>query len=122
MLASVRAGELITVPGPHQSIMAGLNCDTPSILAFDTVRYGVDIFVSIDDAAVEETMRELSDVEIVGGESGVAGLAGLSELLSDPVGEQVRKKYGIDESSNVLVINTEGATDLDSYARIVRMS
>jgi diaminopropionate ammonia-lyase len=29
MLASMEAGEIVTVPGPHDSIMAGLNCGRP---------------------------------------------------------------------------------------------
>ena len=30
VLASLREGDIVTVPGPHPSMMAGLNCGTPS--------------------------------------------------------------------------------------------
>ena len=36
MLASMEAGEIVSVAGPHDSIMAGLNCGRPSIIAWPT--------------------------------------------------------------------------------------
>ena len=53
---------------------------------------------------------------IVGGESGVAGLAALRLALSDPVAAEA---IGLDEDSRVLLFNTEGATDTAIYARLV---
>ena len=37
MLASMEAGEIVAIPGPHDSIMAGLNCGSPSIVAWPIV-------------------------------------------------------------------------------------
>ncbi|HMS49018.1 flavin reductase [Candidatus Neomicrothrix sp.] len=53
---------------------------------------------------------------IVGGESGVAGLAGLLQVADDP---ELRESVGIDATSRVLVINTEGATDPGLYTALV---
>src|SRR4029079_9117261 len=59
-LASARAGQPAFVPGPHDSIMAGLNCGTVSRIAWPTVQAGVDAFVAVDDAAAEQAMRDLA--------------------------------------------------------------
>ena len=61
----------------------------------------------------------LAQAAVVSGESGAAGLAGLLELIDDPNADAIRNRLGVDESAGVLIISTEGATDLASYERIV---
>lgn len=119
MLASMRAGEVITIPGPQDSIMAGLNCGTPSLLAWPVVSAGINAFVEISDDRAREAMRALAGVGVVAGETGAAGLGGLIELLSGPETEQSRGTLDINESTRVLLVVTEGATDPESYAAIV---
>lgn len=114
--ASAIAGEISNVPGPHESIMVGLNCGTPSLIAWPIVSAGIDWFASVDDDAARDSMRELAGVGIVAGETGAASLAGLHALLAD-AGWQAS---GADISgSTVLVLVTEGATDPANYAEIV---
>src|SRR5262249_42678238 len=55
---------------------------------------------------------------IVAGESGAAGLAGLTELTSSAHAE-ARSILGIDSSTRVLLFSTEGATDPEGYQKIV---
>jgi diaminopropionate ammonia-lyase len=113
-LASARAGEPAFVPGPHDSIMAGLNCGTVSLVAWPAVQTGVDVFVAIDDAAAEQGMRDLAALGIVAGETGAASLAGLRALLAHA------PDAGLDLTGRrALVLCTEGATDPEAYARIV---
>jgi diaminopropionate ammonia-lyase len=119
MLASMRAGEIVTIPGPQDSIMAGLNCGTPSMLAWPVVSAGVDVFVEIDDDRAREAMRSLAGVGVVAGETGAAGLGGLIELLGGPEAEQSREFLGVNGSTRALLFVTEGATDPESYATIV---
>src|SRR5215203_3144841 len=57
LLESMRAGRIVSVPGPHDSIMAGLNCGTPSLVAWPTIAEGIDLFVAIDDEPVREGLR-----------------------------------------------------------------
>ena len=59
-LHSAEAGHPVEVPGPHDSIMAGLNCGMVSIIAWPTVSAGADVFVAVDDAAAEHAMRDLA--------------------------------------------------------------
>jgi len=119
MLASMEAGEIVTVPGPHDSIMAGLNCGRPSVIAWPIVSQGIDAFIAIPDERAREAMRALARAEIVAGETGAAGLAGLIELLTGPGNTQNRKALRLDERSCALIFVTEGATDPASYGRIV---
>jgi diaminopropionate ammonia-lyase len=119
MLASVEAGRIVQLPGPHVSIMAGLNCGAPSMIAWPIVSKGIDVFVSVEDEWAREAMRTLARSEITSGETGGAGLAGLLALIESPDGEEARRRLGLNESSRILVFNCEGATDPEAYARIV---
>jgi diaminopropionate ammonia-lyase len=113
-LASARAGAPAFVPGPHDSIMAGLNCGTVSLIAWPAVQAGVDAFVAVDDPAAEQAMRDLAALGVVAGETGAASLAGLRALAAhaDDAGIDVRGR-------RALVLCTEGATDPVAYERIV---
>jgi diaminopropionate ammonia-lyase len=119
MQASIEAGKIVSIPGPHVSIMAGLNCGRPSMLAWPIVSTGVDAFISIDDERARGAMRALAQSGIVAGETGASGLGGLLELLTGPDSDQHRRDMHIDETTRVLLFITEGATDPESYANIV---
>ena len=57
LLESVAAGRIVSVPGPHGSIMAGLNCGRPSLVAWPTVSRGIDVLAAVDDGPAREAMR-----------------------------------------------------------------
>ena len=121
MLASVAAGCLVEVPGPHRSIVAGLNCGRASPLAFPLASGAMDAFVAVDDDAARRAVSDLAAAGVVAGESGAAGVAGLSAVLAGrhPNAEEARRALGLDGASTVLVVSTEGATDPEAYASIV---
>jgi len=119
MLTSIEAGGITSVPGPHDSIMAGLNCGEPSMLAWPVVSAGVDLFVAVDDERAREAMRLLAKSGVVAGETGAAGLAGLLELLRGEPATTNRDALGINDETRILLFITEGATDPEAYARIV---
>lgn len=107
--------------GSVDSVMAGLACGETSPLAWKFLQPGVDDFMTIHDEDAVDAMRILAagsdtDVPIVAGESGVAGLAGLIVLLRDA---QVAGKVGLDGASRILLINTEGATAPATYRELV---
>jgi diaminopropionate ammonia-lyase len=108
---SAAAGRPVEVPGPHDSIMAGLNCGMVSIVAWPTVSAGADVFVAVDDAAAEAAMRDLAALGIVAGETGAAALAGLRAAVGAGVTDLAGRR--------ALVLCTEGATDPVAYRRIV---
>jgi diaminopropionate ammonia-lyase len=110
-LRSAEAGRPVEVPGPHRSIMAGLNCGTVSELAWPAVQTGTDWFVAVSDHAAEQAMRDLATAGVTSGETGAAGLAGLCALVRSGAA-------GIGPDTTVLVLNTEGPTDPAAYERI----
>jgi diaminopropionate ammonia-lyase len=120
MLASMEAGEIVTVPGPHDSIMAGLNCGRPSDIAWPIASRGINAFIAIPDERAREAMRALAGIGIVAGETGGAGLAGLIELLTGLQNAQYRQNLKIDRNTRALILVTEGATDPEGYKRAVR--
>ncbi|MGH2683486.1 MAG: diaminopropionate ammonia-lyase [Actinomycetota bacterium] len=118
VLASMEAGGIVTIPGPHDSAMAGLNCGTPSSVAWPEVSGGIDLFVAVEDERAFEAVRGMAEAGLVSGETGAAGLAGLLEVLSEEQREATAA-LGVDANTRVLLISTEGATDPDAYRRIL---
>jgi diaminopropionate ammonia-lyase len=96
VLASLTAGELRTVP-TSDTIMAGLNCGTPSATAWPFLRDGLDAAVAISDAACAEAMRDLTALGVRSGPCGAAPLAGV-RALRDELGDV----------GTVVLISTEG--------------
>lgn len=119
ILESARAGQMVEVPGPHHTIMAGLCCGIPSLVAWPVVSRGIDVFVAVDDDWAREAMRELARAGIVSGETGAAGLAGLLALLTGPDHAAYRQLLGLTLDSRVVVISTEGATDPEAYRSVI---
>jgi diaminopropionate ammonia-lyase len=117
VLQSVRMGKVTTVPGPQDSIMAGLNCGTPSLVAWPFVGRGFDVYMAITDERAREGMRLLANDGVVAGETGAAGMGGLLETLGE--GSPLRETVELNSGSGVLLLCTEGATDPESYERIV---
>src|SRR5829696_1659337 len=118
LLESVEAGSIVSVPGPHDSIMSGLNCGRLSLVAWPTVLRGIDLLVAIDDEPAHEAMRLAADSGVVSGESGAAGLGGLLEILRTG-GAEARRTLSIGRETRVLLFNCEGATDPDAYRRVM---
>jgi diaminopropionate ammonia-lyase len=122
LLASMKANRLVSLDTPPCTIMAGLNCDTPSLIAWPIVSKGIDLFMSIEDEWACQGMRGMANLGLIAGETGAAGLGGLLALLNDPSMGAPRASLGVNGSSSILVICTEGATDPVAYERIVGVS
>jgi diaminopropionate ammonia-lyase len=112
-------GEPIAASGDQQSIMVGLCCGLPSLLAWPVVRDGMDLFLAIEDSYALDAMRAYHQHGIVAGESGASALAGLLALLRNPPLAAARDHLGLGKQSRLLVINTEGATDPQNYRTVV---
>jgi diaminopropionate ammonia-lyase len=121
LLESVEAGRIVSVPGPHDSIMSGLNCGRVSLVAWPTVSRGIDLLVAVDDGPAREAMRLAAESGLVSGETGAAGLGGLLELLrgEGSTGEEAHRVLGVGGETRVLLFNCEGATDPDGYRRVI---
>jgi diaminopropionate ammonia-lyase len=119
LFQSVSAGRLVSVPGPHDSIMAGLNCGRPSLVAWPILSRTIDLLVAVDDEPAREAMRLAARTGVVAGETGAAGLGGLLRLLRPGEDEEARRLLDINENTRVLVFNCEGATDPEAYRMVV---
>jgi len=116
VLASARAGEITEVPGPHTSIMAGLNAGLPSLVAWPLVSGGFDLFCAVEDAVAVEGMRRLAELGVAAGEVSGGATGAAARLLADP---EAREALGAGPDASVLVLLTEGVTDPGAYARLV---
>ncbi|MCP4760688.1 MAG: diaminopropionate ammonia-lyase [archaeon] len=118
-MESVKAGKIVTIPGPYSSVMAGMNCGTISSAAWPYLKYGIDAYIKVSNERAFEAMRILAGDGIISGETGCAGVAGLLEIHDIDDGQTFKEKFGLDSVSNILVISTEGATDPEMYNKII---
>jgi len=115
---SARAGHPVTVEGDHDTLMAGLACGEVSLLAWEILKIGANDFLTLSEDAVAPCMRLLAtgDPAIEAGESAVAGIAALISARAD---NSMAAALGLDQSSRVFIIGTEGATDPDLYQQLI---
>ncbi len=116
LLASAELGTATGIPGALDTVMAGLACGEPSLLAWAELERGAAAFMAVPDEAAIACLKLLARQGIVAGEFGVAGLAGLLLAAADPA---ARETLGLRADSRVLLFNTEGATDPETYRRLV---
>jgi len=121
LFASAEAGRAVTIAHGEPTVMAMLECATPSPLAWEVLRHLADGYVTLAEDEALGAMRLLAgplpgDAAIVAGESGCTGLAGALQCLNDPA---TRAHLGLGPRSRILAFNSEGATDPAIYAGIV---
>jgi diaminopropionate ammonia-lyase len=98
--------------------MAMLECQSASPLAWPIVHALADAYITVAEEDARQAVKHLAwpkgaDPVIEAGESGAAGLAGLERLVAD---KPLAAKLGLDRTSNVLVIVTEGPTDRSQWS------
>ncbi|MFT3943363.1 MAG: diaminopropionate ammonia-lyase [Ancrocorticia sp.] len=118
---SARAGEVTTVTGDLHTRMIGMSVGETSLPAWPIIKFGASGFIACGDDFVEQAMRMLgrpqdNSIPVESGETGCAGLVALLEVNGD---DDAKTALGLDKSSRVVIINTEGATDADSYRAVM---
>ncbi len=121
LFESAKARRPVTIPHGEPTVMAMLECATPSPIAFEVLAAIADGYVTLDENEATDAMKLLAgplpgDPAIVAGESGGTGFAGFLACMADPA---ARAHLGLGPQSRILVINSEGATDPQIYAGIV---
>jgi diaminopropionate ammonia-lyase len=109
LTASLAAGAPASVPTPGTT-MAGLNCAEISIAAWPSLRDGIQGMVTVDDGEAAAAMGELAQAGLAIGESGAAPLAALRALARDQACASLRDAVGLEATSRVLLVATEGLT------------
>ncbi len=117
-------GEIRTVGGDLNTIMAGLACGEPNTISWDILRNHASAFVSCPDWVSALGMRMLGcpikgDSQVISGESGAVGMGLLAVVMQNPEYAELKKTLKLDASSRVLLFSTEGDTDPDNYRDIV---
>ena len=120
---SIQAGEpaAITV---GDTFMACLSAGEVSPLAWPILERHVDDVLALPDEAAVQAMRVLAagmgtDAALVAGESGAAAMAGLIAAANN---ETLRNALQLTERSSVVTVGSEGATDAETFARVVGKS
>ena len=123
---SFKLGSRSSPKGSYSTIMAGLNCGIPSKNAWEIIKNGCDAVILISDTDAIDAIRKYyypkgNDFRVVSGESGAAGLAGLVRCTSDPDLNKLREHINLNTKSNILLFNTEGATDINDFNQIINV-
>ena len=121
---SALAGKPARASGNLETLMAGLACGEVSPVAWQVIRAGSAAFMTLPDAEAVRAMRTLAsglngDKQVVGGESGVGGLAGLIAAASDST---AREALDLRPDSKVILFGSEGDTDPALYEKLVGRS
>ena len=116
-------GQLHTVTGAMDTIMAGLACGEPCSIGWEVLKVTASHFLSCPDAAAAYGMRILgnpagSDSRIISGESGAAAFGCAASILTDPALAPMKDALGLKPDSRLLFISTEGDTDKENYRAI----
>ena len=117
-------GNLHTVTGDMQTIMAGLACGEPCHLAWEILKDCADHFIAFPDWAAAKGMRILGnplgrDDRVISGESGASAFGCMAAILTQPELAEMKEELALNEHSRVLFFSTEGATDRENYRKIV---
>ena len=108
------------------TMMAGLSCGQPSILAWDIIKSNCDAFVVCQDQVAIKGMQLLAnpasnDVVVISGESGAVPVGLVDEVCTNQKYSLVKESLKFDSGSKILVFSTEGDTDPKVYKQHVKL-
>ena len=117
-------GKPHNVTGDLQTLMAGLACGEPNTISWEILRDYSTAYISCPDYIAANGMRILAapiqgDPSVVSGESGAVTTGILQWLMQHPAARAQRDALGLDESSTVFAISTEGDTAPEVYKNVV---
>jgi diaminopropionate ammonia-lyase len=108
MAPSLAAGRPVTV-ATAATVMSGLNCGTPSSLAWPFIENGLDAAIAVSDRADIEAAHDLAALGVKAGPCGAAGLAAARLALTGDGSTGRRRHLGVRPDSIVLLVVTEGS-------------
>lgn len=108
--ASMRSGVATSVV-TASTIMDGLNCGTPSFLAWPYLRDGMDAVVAVSDEQAADAVAALHDLEVAAGPCGAATMAAARVAASI---DGLRESLGLTSESTIVLLNTEATLAVDT--------
>ena len=121
ILESIKAKRPVFVDIKEETAMVGLSCGEVSEQAWKILSKTLSHSVSISDKAVAPLMKLFLDGKCGGGsiEAGECATSGAASLLAICKEKKLKKEMNLDEGSIVLLIGTEGATDIEAYNELI---
>ena len=107
VLESLTLGAPVSVT-TGETAMAGLNCGTPSSIAWPVLHAGLDAAVAVTDADSARAARDLAALGVSSGPCGAAALAGVRSALGGAGADDRRTALGLGPASVVVLLSTEG--------------
>ena len=122
--AAANDGQIHKVGGKMDSMMAGLCCGEPCTISWDIIDNFAAAFVACSDEYAARGMCLLGkppagDARVVSGESGAVTAGVLDAIMTEAQLAPLREALGLNESSRVLLISTEGDTDKVNYLKVL---
>ncbi|XRQ07150.1 diaminopropionate ammonia-lyase [Actinomadura welshii] len=105
VLTSLHRGRPVTVE-TGRTTMAGLNCATPSSIAWPYLHSGLDAAVAVSDADTAQAARDLTALGVPAGPCGAASLAGTRAALAP----ERRSPLAPEHEATIVLLSTEGTT------------
>lgn len=103
---SLKAGQITPIK-TEDTIMNGMNCGTVSYIAWDVLRKGVDLCITVSDPEAHHAVQYLDAHEVHCGPCGAAPLAALRKL------SKCAERVGLNTDSVVILFSTEGAREYE---------
>ncbi|WP_458247915.1 diaminopropionate ammonia-lyase [Streptomyces sp. MAI_2237] len=107
VLRSLTLGRLVSVT-TGETVMAGLNCGTPSGLAWPHLLAGLDAAIAVSDDDCARAGADLAASGVSSGPCGAAALAGLRAAVTGTDAVDRRTALGLGPDSVVVLLSTEG--------------
>ena len=104
------------MPTPGTS-MAGLDCSEISSTAWPSLQAGMTGTIEVSDDDVHAEMRSLAAAQLALGDCGAATVTALRRLAE---AQDLSAAVGFGPSTRALLVATEGPTDPDAYAEVIR--
>ncbi|MDD4835382.1 MAG: diaminopropionate ammonia-lyase [Lutispora sp.] len=122
--ALINDGKPHPVTGDLDTIMAGLACGEPNTIGWEILRDYADMFISCPDYVAARGMRILAnpiadDSRVISGESGAVGIGLISLIMQKPEYKELKNKLKLGKDSRVLIISTEGDTDVEGFRKVI---
>ncbi|MGW2006440.1 diaminopropionate ammonia-lyase [Streptomyces nigrescens] len=107
VLASLTRQAPVTVT-TGVTTMTGLNCGTPSTLAWPYLRDGLDAAIAVTDADSARAADDLAALGVPSGPCGAASLAGVRAALTGDGAAARRTALALGPDSTLVLLSTEG--------------
>lgn len=117
-------GSCVDVGGDMLTIMAGLACGEANTVSWDILRNHARAFVSCPDWVSADGCRIYAaplrgDTQVISGESGSVCMGLVASIMTKPEYRDLKEALKLDETSDVLLVSSEGDTDPERYLEIV---